>query len=166
MTTKRQVFYSFHYQPDHWRASQVRNIGTVEGNKPAADNDWEQVKKGGDSVIKRWIDEQMKYKSCTVVLVGEETAGREWVNYEIIESWKKSMGVVGIYIHGLKNQDGFASRKGRNPFDCLKYDKGEFSRIARCYDPQGNNSKERYAWISEHLSNAVEEAICIRNRCG
>lgn len=24
-------FYSFHYAPDNWRASQVRNIGAVEG---------------------------------------------------------------------------------------------------------------------------------------
>lgn len=43
----RKVFYSFHYKPDNWRASQVRNIGAVEGNKPASDNDWEEVVKGG-----------------------------------------------------------------------------------------------------------------------
>lgn len=33
--TKRQIFYSFHYKPDNWRVAQVRNIGSVEGNKPA-----------------------------------------------------------------------------------------------------------------------------------
>lgn len=27
----RKVFYSFHFAPDSWRASQVRNIGIVEG---------------------------------------------------------------------------------------------------------------------------------------
>ena len=31
---KRRVFYSFHYQADSWRASMVRNIGSIEGNKP------------------------------------------------------------------------------------------------------------------------------------
>lgn len=31
---KRQVFYSFHYENDAWRAGQVRNIGVLEGNFP------------------------------------------------------------------------------------------------------------------------------------
>ena len=31
----------------------VRNIGTIEGNRPATDNDWETVKNGGDAAIKR-----------------------------------------------------------------------------------------------------------------
>lgn len=48
----RKVFYSFHYIPDCWRVSQIRNIGAIEDNKPASDNDWEEVKKGGDSGIK------------------------------------------------------------------------------------------------------------------
>ena len=38
------VFYSFHYNADNARASQVRNMGVVEGNRPATDNEWEQVK--------------------------------------------------------------------------------------------------------------------------
>ena len=44
---KRRVFYSFHYSPDNWRAAQVRQIGSIEGNSPASDNDWEQGKKVG-----------------------------------------------------------------------------------------------------------------------
>ena len=45
----QRVFYSFHYKPDASRASQVRNIGAVEGNQPASDNDWETVTGGGDA---------------------------------------------------------------------------------------------------------------------
>ncbi len=166
MATKRQVFYSFHYKLDSWRASQVRNIGAIEGNKPATDNDWEQVKRGGDRAIKQWIAAQMRYRTCTVVLVGEATANKEWINYEIIKSWNEGMGVVGIRIHGLEDRYGRISREGRNPFDYVTYRKESLSRIVRCYDPQGNNSKERYAWIEKYLSNAVEEAINIRNRYG
>lgn len=43
----RKAFYSFHFKPDSWRASQVRNIGVVDGNQPVSDNDWEDVKKRG-----------------------------------------------------------------------------------------------------------------------
>ena len=34
----RRVFYSFHYNPDNWRAAMVREIGSIEGNRPATDN--------------------------------------------------------------------------------------------------------------------------------
>lgn len=162
---KRQVFYSFHYELDNWRASQVRNMGIIEGNRPATDNDWEQVKKGGETAIKRWIDQQMQYRSCTVVLVGTNTANREWINYEIRKSWDNNMGVVGIHIHGLENRLGYRAPKGQNPFNYLFFQNGtKLSNFAKCYDPLGRSGKEVYAWISKYLSAAVEEAINIRRQ--
>lgn len=161
---KRNVFYSFHYKPDSQRAAQVRQIGAIEGNSPASDNDWETITKGGDQAIKNWIAGQMRGRSCTVVLVGSNTANRRWINYEIIESWKAGMGVVGIHIHGIKNLAKEVAQKGNNPFDYITYDNSgtRLSSIVKCYNPTGSNSKERYSWISQHLANAVEEAITIR----
>lgn len=160
----RKCFYSFHYQPDNWRASMVRNIGAIEGNRPATDNDWEAVKKGGSTAIEKWIAGQMLGRSCTVVLVGSNTANRKWINHEIVKSWDKGMGVVGIYVHGLKDRGGNISPKGSNPFDYILHGSTgkKLSSIIRCYNPQGSNSKERYEWITKHLANAVEEAIKIR----
>ena len=160
----RRAFYSFHYKPDASRAGQVRNIGVVEGNTPVSDNDWETVTKRGDAAIKKWISDQMHGRSCTVVLVGSNTAGRKWINHEITKSWDDRMGVVGIHIYGLKNLDGEVSTKGSNPFDNIKHGASgkKLSSIVRCYTPAGNDSKERYAWIKKHLANAVAEAIKIR----
>ena len=161
---QRRVFYSFHYQPDNWRAAQVRNIGVIEGNEPAKDNDWEAVKRGGDAAIRRWIAEQMKGRSCCVVLVGSATANRKWINHEIIEAWNQRMGVVGIRIHGLKNREGYTSSKGGNPFDYITLgDHGRrLSSVAQCFDPSGQSSQERYDWIVKHLASVVEQAIEIR----
>lgn len=161
----RRVFYSFHYKPDVMRVSQVRNIGALESNRPATDNDWETVKSGKDVAIKRWITQQMNDRSCTVVLVGEKTADRKWINHEIIKSWDEGMGVVGIRIHGLKNTDGYIANQGKNPFDYISHGNTgkKLSSIVKCYNPTGSNSKERYAWVAKHLENAVEEAIKIRN---
>lgn len=161
----RRVFYSFHYKPDVMRVSQVRNIGALEDNKPATDNDWETVVSGKDDAIKRWIAEQMKGRTCTVVLVGENTANRKWVNHEIVKSWDDGLGVVGIRIHGLKNTEGYISNIGENPFDYIGFGSTgkKLSSIVKCYNPAGPNSKERYAWISQYLENAVAEAIKIRN---
>lgn len=159
----RHAFYSFHYKPDNWRVSMVRNIGTVEGNMPATDNDWESIKSGGDDAIRRWIASQMNGRSCTVVLVGANTANRKWINYEIVKSWNDGMGVVGIRIHGLKNSDGQTSTIGGNPFDYITLGRSKkLSEIVKCYDPAGANSQERYDWIKTHLANYIEVAIRIR----
>lgn len=161
----RSCFYSFHYIPDNWRVATVRSIGTIEGNKPATDNNWETVKGGGDAAIKRWINSQMKGRSCTVVLVGTNTAGRKWITHEISESWNAGMGVVAIHVNGLKDRHGNVSSKGSNPLDSVIYNKTgkKLSTIAKCYTPSGSTSQEKYAWISKNLANAVEEAIKIRN---
>ena len=81
----RRVFFSFHYDLDNWRAATVRNMGQIEGNRPVTDNDWEAIKRGGKGAIKNWIDGQIEGRSCTIVLVGRETAGRRWIKYEIRE---------------------------------------------------------------------------------
>lgn len=161
----RKAFYSFHYLPDNWRASQVRNIGAVEGNQPAKDNDWETVKKGGDAAIQKWIDNQLNGRSCTVVLIGTETAKRKWIDYEIQTSWNNKKGVVGINVHNLKNSDGRQSTKGVNPFAHFKMDKdnSSLSSIVKTYDPPYSDSKQVYEYISKNLSAWIEEAIAIRN---
>ena len=93
---KRQVFYSFHYDNDVFRVQQIRNIGALEDNKPVSANEWESVKRGGEASIKKWIDDNLRYKSCVVVLVGEETANRKWVRYEIEKAWELGKGLVGV----------------------------------------------------------------------
>lgn len=160
----RKVFYSFHFTPDSWRASQVRNIGIVEGNQPVSDNDWEDVKKGGNDAIQKWINNQLHGRSCTIVLIGKNTAGRKWIKYEIEKSWNDGKGVVGIYVHNLKNANGEQTSKGNNPFDdfTMKRDGKKMSNIAKVYDPPYSNSTDVYGYIKNNLESWVEEAILIR----
>lgn len=162
---KRKVFFSFHYKPDNWRASQVRNMGVIEGNAPCSDNDWESVTKGGDAAIEKWIKGQLDGKSCAVMLVGNKTAGRKWISYEISEAWNESKGVVGIRIHGLKDKDGSTTTRGENPFDDVTFtkDKTKLSTVVKLHDPTSLlGSTETYNNIKNNLSKWIEEAIEIR----
>jgi hypothetical protein len=160
----RRVFFSFHYKPDGWRASQVRNIGALEGSQSVSDNEWEQIKKSGDAAIQKWIDGQLNGKSCAIVLIGSDTADRKWVKYEIEKSWNESKGLLGIHIHKLKNKDGFQSTKGANPFETftMKRDSSKLSNHAKVYDPPYASSKDAYNDIVANLENWVEEAITNR----
>lgn len=161
----RRVFYSFHYNPDNWRVSQVRNIGAIEDNKPASDNDWETVTKGGDKAIERWISDQMKGRSCLVVLIGAGTAGRKWINHEIAEAWNAKKGVLGVHIHKLKNSRGETTSKGGNPFDhvTLKGATKRLSSVVKVYDPPGTDSTSVYNHIRSNLEKWIETAIDIRS---
>lgn len=161
----RRVFYSFYYKEDNWRASQVRNMGVIEGNKPVSDNDWEQITRGGDEAIKRWINEQMNGTSCTIVLIGSNTSTRKWIKYEIEKSWNDGKGLLAIYIHNLKDSNGNKSSKGSNPFDdfTMKRDNIKLSSIVKAYDPPYFDSQMVYDYIKKNLESWVEEAIKIRN---
>jgi hypothetical protein len=161
----RKCFYSFHYEPDNWRASQVRNMGVIEGNVPVSDNDWESVTKGGEPAIKKWIANQLAGKSCNVVLVGQNTAGRKWVTYEISESWNLGKGVVGIRIHNLKDRKEFQSLTGGNPFDYVSFtkDNTQLSSVVKIYNPPYTTSTDVYAYIKNNIAGWVEEAINTRN---
>lgn len=160
----RKCFYSFHYTPDNWRVSQVRNIGSLEDNQPASDNKWEEVTGGGDQAIKDWIQGQLIGRTCAIILAGKGTAGRKWINYEISEAWNKGMGVVVVYIHNLKNSLGEQTSKGGNPLDyvTLRKDNSKLSSVAKAYDPPFSLSKNVYDYITENLEEWVEEAIEIR----
>ncbi len=161
----RKVFYSFDFSRDSQRVSQVRNIGVVEGQQILSSNAWEEVKKGGDKAIKDWIARQMSGKSCVVVLIGSRTAGRRWVKYEIEKAWNDGRGVVGVYIHNLKNLAGEQAVKGSNPFASLTAgtDNTKLSSILKAYDPPYTTSTYVYDDIKKNLENWVEEAIKIRN---
>jgi hypothetical protein len=114
----RQVFFSFHYDRDHWRVSIVRNSQVVSGysQNPFYDKaEWEKIKRKGDNAIRSWIDTQMQGSSVTVVLLGKETGSRRWVKYEIKRSQELGKGLIGVDISHIRNQHGETDERGPNP---------------------------------------------------
>ena len=168
MTTnhpKRRVFYSFHFDNDAWRAGQVRNIGVTEHDDPVTDNAWEEVKRGGDAAIQKWINDQMSTRSCVITLIGSQTASRKWVDYEIRKAWNDKKGLLGIYIHRLLNQDSQASTKGANPFANVPLQNGgTLDQYVAAYDPPYVNSRDVYAYIRNNLAAWVENALSNRRQ--
>lgn len=143
------IYYSFHYEKDAWRVNQIRNAGIIDGEDFIKSQSWESVKQS-DTEIKNWIDSQMKYKRAVVVLIGSETAYRKWVKYEINRAIELKKPLIGIEIHGLKDKDGFSSRKGENPFIMLGYNQ------VPVFSPLGFDSKSIYNSIKQNLSTWIE----------
>ncbi len=154
---REPVFYSFHYQNDVFRVQQIRNMGLVEGDEPVSANEWEQIKRQGDASVERWINDNMKYKRCVIVLVGSETANRRWVRYEIKKAYDSGKGLFGIYIHNLNCPRTGQCTQGANPFDNFTINNGQqrLSDVIPCYDP----GYDAYAVVSRNLANWVTSAI-------
>lgn len=86
------------------------------------------------------------------------------MDHEITKAWNGSKGVVGVYIHNLKNLAGLQSSKGANPFTghTIESNKEKLSNIVKAYDPPYTTSTNVYDYIKQNLEAWVEEAIEIR----
>lgn len=108
-------------------------------------------------MIQRWIDDNMKYKRCVIVLIGEETSERPWVRYEIEKAWTDRKAIIGIYIHNIRCPRNGLGVKGKNPFDSFTLDNGQrLSSIVTCFDPSPYNA---YNDISRNMPRLVHAAI-------
>jgi len=153
----RRAFFSFHYENDVWRANQVRNSWVTQGKEAAGFVDsaeFEKVKRGGDAAIKKWIDNQLDGTSVTVVLIGSDTSNRPYVQYELQTSYEKGNGIIGVYIHQLKDQDGKTSSKGSSTFGELGKDSNGnlvyFYQIAKEYDYVNDDGYSNLgSWIED-----------------
>lgn len=161
----RKCFISFDYEKDNWRVNQIRNFHVFGNDKPIDTNDWEKIKKGGSPAICRWIDAQMKGKSCTVLLIGERTFKRKFVKYEIKQSILKRKALVGIYIDQLKDCNGETCDRGRNPFEGFSVKRTSdtktvpLSQMIKVYSPWGFTSKGKVKHIKNNMADWVEDAI-------
>lgn len=149
----RKVFFSFYYDRDVRRVVQIRNSWVVRLNgeaQPFYDKaKWETIKRRG---IEKWIEEQLAGTSVTVVLIGSETYDREWVLHEIKRSYELKKGILGIYIHNVKDPQHGTDMKGKNPLDYWTVEqhgnKVPFSRLYKTYDWVIDDGYKNFAsWV-------------------
>jgi hypothetical protein len=155
----KKVFFSFHFDNDVFRTQQVRNMGVLEGNKPVTAQAWEEAGKTAGG-IEKWINDNMKGKSCIVVLVGEKTSERHWVKHEIKKAWQDGLGVVGIHIHNLKCPKNGKSSKGKNPFEQFTVDGTKLSTLVDCHDPSASDA---YNDIAQNIEKWIDRAVAKRS---
>jgi len=156
----RSSFVSFHYQRDHWRVQQILRMGALDRQPELPAQKWEEVKSRGDAAVKAWIDEQMKYKQAVIVLIGNQTAERKFVRYEISRAWSIKKPLLGIRIHGLKDSQQRVDPPGANPFASFGFSDSArtYADYVPVYDPAQYarsafpTSSDIYAAIQQNIS--------------
>jgi hypothetical protein len=160
----RRVFFSFHFKDDVMRAAQVRNSNVISSGAVDAHGfvdaaQWESIKRTSDQSIKNWINAQLNNTSVTVVLIGRNTVDpvsgqvRPWIKYEIDQSMARGNGLVGVYIHGVRDPRLGTTYKGKNPFEELIFS-GTSSKLSTKY--------YSYDWVlndgRSNLGSWIEQA--------
>jgi hypothetical protein len=113
-----RTFFSFHYERDVSRASVVRNSSRLKTNiEPEwiEAGIWEDAKTKGDEAVRTLIANALKNTTVTAVLIGARTSERRWVKEEIKQSEDRGNGLLGIYIHNIKDLTGNTDTKGTSP---------------------------------------------------
>lgn len=160
----RRVFFSFHYSRDIWRANVVRNSWLLHPDRESAGfwdaSLWEETKRVGRAAVTRLIDAALRNTSVTVVLIGAETVQRDYVQYEIQESYYRNNGLLGVYVNRIPaGRSRAVDPKGRNPFMGL-YDEGAGAFLSEMFPT--------YDWYGDggyhNLGDWVEEAARHRGR--
>jgi len=158
----RKVFFSFHFERDVWRAGQIRNSWVTKDRESAGfwdSADWEEVKKKGNDAVEKWIEDQLKGTSVTVLLIGAETSNHPYVGYEIKQSHNKVNGLIGIYIHNMKDVNSKTDTKGMNPLSNWNVErdgkKVSLSDIYPTYDWVNDDGRNKMGdWIETAAKKA------------
>jgi hypothetical protein len=119
----RSVYFSFHYD-DIWKVNQIRHSGLVVGSQSAGFQDsslWEKAKTKNRRALEDLIEDGLNGTSVTAVLIGQETADRDWVKHEIKRSVERGNALLGIHIHCVPERNGRITRRGKIPYLLKKH---------------------------------------------
>lgn len=84
------------------------------------------VNSSNDSYIRSKIRDMMSGTSVTVVLIGQNTKGSDWVKWEVEESKSRGNGVIGIKLKGQEEAE-VPDILTENGYRVIDWDPREFS---------------------------------------
>lgn len=105
--TRRHVFISHHHADDA-KVDQLTDLLGRGGNdvrnssvrmKPANQRRMEEGRVK-DETIRRLLRMRISWATTVVVLIGNETHSRRWVNWEIEEAKRQGKRIVGVFAYG------------------------------------------------------------------
>lgn len=136
---KRKVFVSYHHGGDQDYYNKFSNA-FGEDYEAVTDNSLDRAidSTDVDYVMRRIRENYITGTSCTIVLIGNDTWGRKYVDWEIKATLDKEHGLIGVWLPALQRNAN-----------------GKFNVPPRLFD----NIESKYAvWVSwEEFTASAEE---------
>lgn len=156
---ERRVFLSYHYETDFLRADKIRRMNKQNNKLLFSEDYWENIDNQTDEGIQNWIDNELEQSDCLVVLIGEETAKKKWINYSIKQAYELDKGIAGIFVHRLLDQEGDPSERGEDPFHYIDLNGIKFSRFVQRFESEHVTERYVYHDIRRNFAQLVEDAM-------
>ncbi len=105
----RRVYFSFDYQWDLHRVNKIRQLPQIIAGAAAGFQSakiWQEAKRSGDGAVHGHINDALSGTSVTVVCIGQMSAHRKYIVYELERSFERGNGLVGITINHLSDGQG------------------------------------------------------------
>src|SRR5690606_3846838 len=97
----QNVFISHHGKDDE-QIQKVKDLLKSKGKviKNSSIDSTKPNNANNEEYIKSMLRSRIQWSSCLLVLIGEGTHNREWVNWEIEEAERQGRRIVGLYLRG------------------------------------------------------------------
>lgn len=156
----RYTFFSFAYDDvKNFKVNVVRNSWLLHNSKETFIDSsiWEKKKAINSTAVRNLINDGLHRTSVTAVLIGENTANRRWVNYEIVKSFDKGNGIFGVHLNRIKGKHQIISAKGKNPLERLSFRISVDGKRIRFFELQNQSWKvfEALPEINNKKSNTL-----------
>ena len=106
MSKIKNVFIS-HYNKDEPHIQKFKNLMNKKGYqlRNASIDSTKPNKAKSPEYIKQLLRSRLTWSNTCVVLIGQKTHTRKWVNWEIEQASKKGNRIVGVYVNGASGAD-------------------------------------------------------------
>ena len=118
----RRTFFSFHYNADVQRAQVVKNSWVTREREDAGFFDssaFEKAERTNEDTLKAFLNKAMEGSSVVCALIGNDTASRRWVRYEIQRGVWDARGILAVRIHTISHFTKGTTTAGVNPLALL-----------------------------------------------
>lgn len=105
MAELHNIFISHYGEDERWLDSlkqRLRDHGCDVRNSSVEKKKYRPYKVT-DAVIARYLRICIRWAKTFIVLIGEHTHERPWVNYEIRNAARQGKPIIGVYEHGCKD---------------------------------------------------------------
>lgn len=105
MNKTHNIFISHHGKDDRHvqrLKERLRDQGYTIRNS-SVDSTKHRPERPSDPVIARYLRKGVSWAGTFICLIGRDTHSRAWVDYEIKQAHLQGKRIVGVYLHGCKN---------------------------------------------------------------
>jgi len=107
MDKKYNIFISHHGKDDKHvlrLKERLKESGySIRNSSVDSESNKYRPKRPSDAVIERYLRRGINWAGTFICLIGEKTHTRPWVDYEIKQAHLQGKRIVGVYLHGCKD---------------------------------------------------------------